>query len=366
MYYYRSIATTIVGAILLIVTSACSPSGSPAAKPSLQLKISTVASGLEAPWGLAFLPDGRALVSERDSGRLLIVTASGHVEEVQRLPANGSGEGGLLGIALSPNYATDGFVYAYFSTAEDNRVVRFHLGEEPMPILTGIPVSSIHNGGRIAFGPDGMLYIGTGDASNRGAAQDLNSLAGKILRLMPDGGVPADNPFPNNPVYSYGHRNVQGLAWDAKGQLYATESGQNAFDEVNRIVAGGNYEWPAVEGNAGGNHYIKPVAVFSTAEASPSGAVSLHSGAIPQWEGNLLIAGLRGERLWRLSFDSTGAVTAREPLLQDQYGRLRHVVQAPDGSLWVLTSNRDGRGSPAPVDDRILRLIPDNHRGTDR
>ncbi len=358
MCYYRSIATAIVATILLIVTSACN---SPAAKPSLQLKVSVVASGLEAPWGLAFLPDGRALVSERDSGKLLIVTSSGHIEEVQRIPARGSGEGGLLGIALSSNYATDGFVYAYFSTAEDNRIVRFRLGEKPQPILTGIPVSGVHNGGRIAFGPDGMLYIGTGDATNRGAAQDRNSLAGKILRLTPDGGVPTNNPFPNNPVYSFGHRNVQGLTWDAKGQLYATEFGQNSFDEVNRIVAGGNYGWPEVEGNKGGNQYIKPVTVFSTAEASPSGAVFLHGGAIPQWEGNLLIAGLRGERLWRLSFDSTGAITTREQLLQGQYGRLRHVVQAPDGSLWVLTSNRDGRGNPTPDDDRILRLVNHNN-----
>ena len=275
-------------------------------------------------------------------------------------------EKGLLGIALSPNYASYGFVYVYFSTVEDNRLVRFRLGEESTPILTGIPVSSIQNGGRIAFGPDGMLYIGTGDATNRGAAQDRNSLAGKILRLMLAGGVPADNPFPNNPVYSSGHRNVQGLAWDAKAQLYATEFGQNAFDEVNKIVAGGNYGWPAVEGNAGGDHYIKPVAVFSTAEASPSGAVFLHGRAIPQWEGNLLIAWLGGERLWRMGFDPTGAVTAREPLLQGQYGRLRHVVQAPDGSVWVLTSNRDGRGASAPDDDRILRLVPDVQRGTDR
>jgi glucose/arabinose dehydrogenase len=353
MRYLHSIVTFIIPIILLIVTSTCS---SPAAKPSLQLRVSVVATGLEAPWGLAFLPDGGALVSERDSGKLLVVTSSGHVEEVQRLPANGSGEGGLLGIALSPNYATDGLVYAYFSTAEDNRVVRFRLGGESKPILSGIPVSSIHNGGRIAFGPDGMLYIGTGDATNRNAAQDRTSLAGKILRLMPDGRVPGDNPFPNNPVYSYGHRNVQGLAWDARGQLYATEFGQNAFDEVNRIVAGGNYGWPEVEGIGGDNRYIEPVATFSTAEASPSGTAFLKVGAIPQWEGNLFVAGLRGERLWRLSIDSNGSVVTRESLLQGQYGRLRHVAQAPDGSLWLLTSNRDGRGNPAPNDDRILRL----------
>lgn len=356
------VITSIVLLVLFIATSACgtpaapAPSTPPAAKPSPQLAVSVVARGLEAPWGLAFLPDGRALVSERDSGKLLIVTPSGHVEEAQRIAASGSGEGGLLGIALSPNYASDGLIYAYLSTGEDNRVVRFRLGEEPAPLLTGIPVSSIHNGGRIAFGPDGMLYIGTGDASNRGSAQDINSLAGKILRVKPDGGVPPDNPFPNNPVYSFGHRNVQGLTWDASGQLYATEFGQNSFDEVNRIVAGGNYGWPEVEGTGNNERYLEPVTTFRTTEASPSGAAFLHNGAIPAWEGNLFVAGLRGERLWRLTLDSHGAVTGRESLLQGEYGRLRHVAQAPDGSLWVLTSNRDGRGNPAAGDDRILRL----------
>jgi glucose/arabinose dehydrogenase len=252
--------------------------------------------------------------------------------------------------------ASDGLVYAYYSTAQDNRVVRFRLGEQPQPILTGIPVSSIHNGGRIAFGPDGMLYIGTGDASKRDEAQNLQSLSGKILRIMPDGRVPADNLFPNNPVYSYGHRNVQGLAWDARGQLYATEFGQNSFDEVNRIVPGGNYGWPEIEGDGGDKRSIRPVTTFRVAEASPSGAVILRGGAILQWEGNLFVAGLRGERLWRLVLDSDGSVTQREPLLQGEYGRLRHVAQAPDGSLWVLTSNRDGRGSPTSDDDRILRI----------
>jgi glucose/arabinose dehydrogenase len=369
----RFIPPFLIAIVLLIVLSACSspePSAvlppPPAQKSPSQLKVKVVASGLEAPWGLAFLPDGRALVSERDSGKLLIVTASGHVEEVQRLPADGSGEGGLLGIAVSPHYASDGLVYAYFSTAQDNRVVRFRLGEEPTPILTGIPVSTNHNGGRIAFGPDGMLYIGTGDATTRGAAQDRNSLAGKILRLKPDGAVPADNPFPNSPVYSYGHRNVQGFAWDATGQLYATEFGQNAFDEVNKIVAGCNYGWPEVEGTGGGNRYRDPVTTFTTAEASPSGATFLKGGAMPQWEGNLFVAALRGERLWRLSFDASGTIAAREALLQGQYGRLRHVAQAPDGSLWVLTSNRDGRGNPAPNDDRILRLATDDHGSPQR
>ncbi|MEW6636821.1 MAG: PQQ-dependent sugar dehydrogenase [Actinomycetota bacterium] len=320
--------------------------------------ISVLATNLEAPWDVAFLPAGDALVTERDSGRLLRVSDSGELEEVQRLPEEGAGEGGLLGVAVSPDYEENGHVYAYYSTSEDNRVVRFRLGEEPEPILTGIPVGSIHNGGRIAFGPDGMLYAGTGDAGDPANAQDRASLGGKILRITPDGGVPADNPFPESPVYSYGHRNVQGLAWDADGRLYATEFGQNEWDEVNRIEPGANYGWPEVEGEGGEPEFVDPIAVFTTDEASPSGAEILLDDAIPQWEGDFFMAALRGERLWRLELAEDGTVAGSEQLLRGEYGRLRHVARAPDGSLWVLTSNRDGRGDPAPEDDRILRLAP--------
>jgi glucose/arabinose dehydrogenase len=290
---------------------------------------------------------------------VLSVSPSGETEEVQTLPADGSGEGGLLGLALSPDYEIDGLVYAYYTTAEDNRVVRFRLGEEPEPILTGIPVNTYHNGGRISFGPDGLLYVGTGDAGNTANSQDPNALGGKILRLNPDGSVPADNPFPDNPVYSYGHRNVQGLAWDAEGRLYATEFGQNTYDEVNLIEPGQNYGWPNVEGNGGeAQGYVDPISTWATSEASPSGAAVLTSGGIPQWQGDFFMAALRGERLWRLDLDENGAVAGREELLTGQAGRLRHVTQAPDGSLWILTNNRDGRGSPIPDDDRILRLAP--------
>lgn len=324
----------------------------------VEVEASVVARDLEAPWGLAFLPGEDALVTERDSGRLLRVDASGGVEEVQRLPADGVGEGGLLGVALSPDYEEDKLVYAYYSTPEDNRVVRFRHGEKPEPVLTGIPVNSYHNGGRISFGPDGMLYVGTGDAGDTSASQDRGSLAGKILRITPDGGVPEDNPFRGNPLYSYGHRNVQGLAWDQEGRLYATEFGQNRFDEVNLIRPGENYGWPNVEGEGGEPEYEDPISTWATDEASPSGAEILVNGAIPQWEGDLFMAALRGERLWRLELGEDGLVRGRDQLLRGEAGRLRHVAQAPDGSLWVLTSNRDGRGSPAPEDDRILRLGP--------
>jgi glucose/arabinose dehydrogenase len=326
----------------------------------VRVETSVVATGLEAPWGLVFTPGGEALVTERDSGRLLSVDASGGVEELQTLPAGGVGEGGLLGLALSPDYERDGLIYVYYSTDTDNRVVRFREGEDPEPILTGIPVNSFHNGGRIAFGPDGNLYAGTGDAGDRPSSQDTNSLAGKILRLTPDAEVPEDNPFPNNPLYSYGHRNVQGLTWDANGQLYASEFGQDTYDEVNRIVPGGNYGWPEVEGEGSeGSGFVDPIATFfPTSEASPSGVEILKGGAIPQWEGDFFMAALRGQRLYRLDLDESGAVVDQEELLQGEAGRLRHIAQAPDGSLWVLTSNRDGRGNPIPDDDRILRLGP--------
>jgi glucose/arabinose dehydrogenase len=326
----------------------------------VEVETSVVATGLEAPWDLVFTPDGEALVTERDSGRLLSVDASGDVEELQSLPAGGVGEGGLLGLALSPDYERDGLMYAYYSTGTDNRVVRFREGEEPEPVLTGIPVNSFHNGGRLAFGPDGNLYVGTGDAGDRPSSQNTNSLAGKILRLTPEGEVPEDNPFSGNLLYSYGHRNVQGLAWDANGQLYASEFGQDTYDEVNRIVPGGNYGWPEVEGEGGeGSGYVDPVATFfPTSEASPSGVEILKGSAIPQWEGDFFMAALRGQRLYRLDLDESGAVVGQEELLQGEAGRLRHVVQAPDGSLWILTSNRDGRGNPVPDDDRIIRLGP--------
>jgi glucose/arabinose dehydrogenase len=339
-----------------------SPSVTPIPSPSPSVPVgevaTVIATGLEAPWSVAFAPDGTVLVSERDSGRVVSIAADGTQTEVAQIEADGSNEGGLLGLAVSPTYATDGLVYAYYTTAADNRIVRFQLGGVPEDVLTGIPAGPIHNGGRIAFGPDGMLYAGTGDASESGNAQDAASLGGKILRMTPTGDVPADNPTPGSLVYSLGHRNVQGLAWDATGRLYATELGQNAYDEVNLISPGGNYGWPAVEGEGGGQTYIDPVATFTTAEASPSGATFLTGGAIPKWEGNLFLAALRGQRLWRLAFAPDGTVSEREALYDGLYGRLRTAAQAPDGSLWLLTSNRDGRGNPIPEDDRIIRIGP--------
>ena len=328
--------------------------------PVERVEVSTLATDLEVPWSFAFLPGGDALVTERDSGKLLRVSPSGDVREIQTLPEGGSGEGGLLGVAVSPNYEDDRLIYAYYTTEVDNRVVRFRMGETPEPILTGIPVNSYHDGGRIKFGPDGMLYVSTGDAGDAENSQDRNSLGGKILRIEPDGSVPPDNPFPGNPVYTYGHRNVEGLAWDARGRLYASEFGENTWDEVNRIEAGENYGWPEVEGRGGEDQgYVDPITVWPTSEASPSGAEIMVDGAIPQWEGDLFVTALRGERLWHLELNDRGNIVDREKLLDGEIGRVRDVTQAPDGSLWVSTSNLDSYGSPvSEQDDRILRLAP--------
>jgi glucose/arabinose dehydrogenase len=325
-----------------------------------RVEVSTLATNLEVPWSFAFLPGGDALVTERDSGKLLRVSPSGDVRKIQTLPESGSGEGGLLGVAVPPHYREDRYIYAYYTTDVDNRVVRFRIGERPESILTGIPVNSYHDGGRIGFGPDGMLYVTTGDAGHSENSQDRNSLGGKILRIEPDGSIPPDNPFAGSPVYSYGHRNVEGLAWDARGRLYASEFGENTWDEVNRIEAGKNYGWPEVEGRGGEDQgYVDPITVWPTSEASPSGAEIMVDGAIPQWEGDLFVTALRGERLWHLELDGRGEIVNREKLLDGEIGRVRDVAQAPDGSLWVSNSNHDSYGTPVSgQDDRILRLAP--------
>ena len=352
----RPLAILLVGLLLAGCESVPGPGGGDAdGEPGIGGRFGppeVVASRLQAPWGLAFLPEGGALVSERDSGRILRVAPGVEPREVARVPGvAAAGEGGLLGLAVSPDYRRDRLVYAYFSAAGDNRIVRFRLdGERVQVLLAGIPRAGIHNGGRIAFGPDGMLYAGTGDAAEGGNAQDPGSLGGKILRLRPDGSVPADNPDPSSPVWTLGHRNVQGLAWDRQGRLFATEFGQNKVDEVNRIEPGGNYGWPEVEGTGGRGRFRDPLVTWPVSQASPSGAAIVGD--------TLYVAALRGERLWLVPLDGAGGVGRPRAALSGAYGRLRHVAVAPDGALWVLTSNRDGRGDPASADDRVLRFPP--------
>ncbi len=316
-------------------------------------QVGTVAEGLDVPWGLAFLPEGDAFVSERDSGRILQISDVGSATEVGRvLDIDPAGEGGLLGLAVTPGPDPDS-LYAYYTGPLDNRVVQMtwdgsRLGA-PQPILTGIPKNTFHDGGRITFGPDGMLYVATGDAGDEGSAQDLESLAGKVLRITPEGEVPPDNPFPDSPVFTLGHRNVQGLAFDDDGRLWASEFGAKDADELNLLKPGGNYGWPTVEGMGRNDAFVNPVTTWEpTSTASPSG--------IAFFDGDIYVASLRGEKLWQVPLTGPGRYDARAVPLTD-LGRLRTVATTPNGrSLWLTTSNRDGRGDAASNDDRIVVL----------
>jgi glucose/arabinose dehydrogenase len=313
-----------------------------------------VADSFTSPWGLAFLPDRTALVSERDTGRIKRVTADGSVRTVGTVPGvDPGGEGGLMGLAVARDFARAPWVYAYFTATDDNRIVRMRyeggrLGA-PQMLVTGIPKAGIHNGGRLVFGPDGMLYAGTGEAGDRPLSQDRDSLGGKILRMTPDGKPPGDNPFRGSLVYSLGHRNVQGLAFDPQGRLWASEFGQRTWDELNLIQPGRNYGWPEAEGREGPDRYVQPLAQWPTDDASPSG--------IAIAEGSVWMAALRGARLWRIPLRGGTTVGTPAAFFSDEYGRLRTVEPAPDGSLWLITSNTDGRGSPRRGDDRILRVV---------
>jgi glucose/arabinose dehydrogenase len=350
---YRTAA--VLSAALLAVLTATAPTatadpGVLAVPPAPQVT-STVATGLTAPWGIAFLPDGSALVSERDSARIKRI-AGGVVTTIGTVPGvRHGGEGGLLGIAVASTFSSDRYVYAYLTSSTDNRVVRMRydtgLGT-PQVLVSGIPRATIHNGGRLAFGPDGMLYIATGDAGQTGNSQNLSSLGGKILRVTPTGAAAPGNPTAGSRVYSRGHRNVQGLAFDSGNRLWASEFGQNTWDELNRIQAGGNYGWPIVEGTSGNPAYVNPIAQWSPANASPSGVAFARN--------TVWLAALRGQRLWAVPVLNGAADGNPVAFFNGTYGRLRHVATAPDGSLWLMTGNTDGRGTPRPGDDRILRL----------
>ncbi len=316
-----------------------------------------IATGLNVPWEAAFLPDGSALVTLRDEGRVLRVRRDADPVDLGKIPGVvAQGEGGLLGAAISPTFEQDQRVYFYLTAERVNRVVRATLDGDRIrdvePILTGIPKAGIHNGGRIAFGPDDFLYVATGDAGDTARSQDRDDLAGKILRITADGQAAPGNPF-DSPIWTWGHRNVQGLAWGEDGTMWASEFGQGDWDELNRIEPGNNYGWPEVEGEGGEPDFTDPEVVWRTGDASPSGIAVGSDGAV-------YIAALRGESVWRVPITGRGEdVTTGPPerIWEGRYGRIRDISAAPDGTLWVLTSNTF-RGQPREGDDRILLLRP--------
>ena len=333
----------------------------------------TIAHGLDTPWAIDFAPDARIFISERP-GRIRVVEHGQlQPEPWITLEVAASGESGLMGLAIDPHFSQNRFIYVAYSYRAGafsirNRLAR--LREDPKTrngvldkiLIDDVAGASNHDGGRVKFGPDGKLYWTTGDAQTTRYAQNIKSLNGKILRLNTDGSIPADNPFPNSYVYSYGHRNSQGLAWQpGTGRLYATEHGPSGFqgccrDEVNLIEPGKNYGWPEIRGDQTKESMISPVIQSGTNETwAPTGAVFATHGP---WAGSFLFTGLRGQSLYRVVFDPSDPrkVQTFERHFSRQFSRLRDVVEGSDKALYLLTSNRDGRGSPAPDDDRVIRL----------
>jgi glucose/arabinose dehydrogenase len=310
---------------------------------------SVLASGLHEPWGLAVLPDGNAVVGERPTGRVLLVhgnrTPPQKVQTIDGLDT--TGDGGLLGITLSPAYQEDRLIFAYLTTRTDNRVVKFEMGSPPTPVLTGIPKGRTGNGGRIAFGPDGMLYIGTGDTGRPQLARDPRSMAGKILRVTEFGEPAPGNPTPGSRVYTSGNGNVSGLCWTEDRVMFDLE---NAGDtaELNRISAGRNYGWPTGYGPA--RRRAGPELTVQTGVGPVGGCAIIRVG--------LFMATLPGKRLLAVSLDANAEPRDVRPLLEGSYGRLRTVEAGPVGTLWLTTANRDGQGRPVPADDRVIRIDP--------
>ena len=326
------------------------PSGTTGSGPTPS-GVEVIASGLNVPWAMAFLADGSALVTQRDDATVVRVSPGGEVRVVGDIPdVAPRGEGGLQGIAIRPG--DEGTVFAYYTTAADNRLVSMdfdgaRLGA-PRPLITGLDTAVNHHGGAILPDRSGALFVAVGDAAERDVAQDRQALNGKILRVDGTGKALPDNPF-GNEVWSMGHRNVEGMAFDADGRLWATEFGQNERDELNLIRRGGNYGWPVFEGSSDDPRFVAPAVTWPTAEASPAGLAIVGRRAY--------VAALRGQRLWEVPLDgaSAGTPTAR---FVGEFGRLRAAATAPDGSVWMSTSNTDGRGSPSSDDDRLIRFRP--------
>ena len=351
-----------LAAAAALVLSACSDDGTgdpdggsggaPARTGSATAAATTdVVTGLEAPWSVVPVGDrGDAFISERDSARVLELRPGGSTREVGAVPGvRHGGEGGLLGLALH-----DGDLFVYSTADDGNRVQRFTLTGgtgtyrlgDATTVLDGLPRNTFHDGGRIAFGPDGMLYVSVGDAGNRPAAQDRASLAGKILRVTPDGAVPEDNPFPGSPVWSLGHRNVQGMGWAADGTMFAAEFGQDAWDELNVIEPGKDHGWPEVEGVGGeARGFVDPVQQWSTDDASPSGLTVIGD--------TVYVANLKGASVRAVPVSDPGTSTV---FFAGEFGRIRTVLAGPDDTLWFVTNNTDGRGDPREGDDRIVSV----------
>ena len=334
-------------------------------------QVETVAENLEVPWAIAFAPDGRIFVTERVGQLRVIENGVLNPEPIKSFSVAGF-EGGLLGIALDPNFDENHYIYLYYSyndfLSTFNKLSRFtesdnKLSDEKV-LLDKIPGGPIHDGGRIKFGPDGKLYVTTGEAGNKSLAQELNSLGGKILRINSDGTIPDDNPFLNSPVYSLGHRNPQGIDWDpVTGKLVITEHGPSgdrgfAHDEVNVIEAGKNYGWPTIIGDETKEGLEMPLLHTGDKTWAPSGATFYNSDNIAEWENLFFIATLRGNHLRVLDLDLENNKVLSSEALFSEFGRLRDASIGPDGNLYILTSNRDGRGTPTPNDDRILRIVP--------
>jgi aldose sugar dehydrogenase len=369
-----------LAAAALLAGCGGSPTKLPAAPPTPGVALDTVASGLQVPWDLAFAPDGRIFVTER-AGRIRVVENGVlRPEPWATLGVARRSEMGLMGIALAPDFARTGDVYVVgtFTAGTErteNRVYRLTerggRGVEPRLVLGGIPAARYHAGAALRFGPDGMLYLTTGDATDPGSSQDTTSLGGKVLRLRPDGGVPADNPVAGSHVYARGVRNPQGLAWEPRtGALFAPDHGPTRLprewfragrDELNAIVPGGNYGWPLAAGDEGDAEYLRPLVEWTPAVAP--GAMAFYTGDAFPWRGNAMVAALKGEQLLRIVLEHAPErragwrAVAAEPLFRGELGRIRAVAMGPDGHLYLTTSNHDGRGKPSPGDDLLLRVV---------
>ena len=353
---------------LLIIFGSLDAKAQTVDESSLQTRI--IASNLHIPWEIVFAPDGRAFFTERTGDLRLIENGALVDRPVATIPVTEAGEGGLVGLVLDPNFEKNHYLYLYYtysnSSGLNNRVSRFTESNDTISsektLIDKIPANTYHDGGRIKFGPDGKLYITTGEAGKPKSAQDITYLGGKILRINPDGTIPSDNPFSGSPVYTYGNRNPQGIDWDPRnGNLIETEhgpSGENgwhAHDEVNLIIPGKNYGWPYVIGMANDSRFMNPIYQTGDVTWAPSGATFYTSDKISGLKGKFLIATLMGHHLDVLTLDKNDSVESSQKIFDGTYGRLRDVVQAPDGSLYILTSN-SGQGE---TDDKIIQVVPE-------